>query len=106
VNPYAIGGKSNIDVGPKFVDIGDVKKTQTEKPREFTSYEDIIGMKEDPKQQPIYPSINPNEIEPYKPYDSKGNIANPFERQSVTAVNNNGQPTSTPTISQILRDFK
>lgn len=66
-------------------------------------------MKEDPNQQPIYPSINPNEFEPapYKPYDAKGNIANPFERQSVTQVNNKGgEQTGTPTISQILRDFK
>ena len=63
------------------MDIGEVKKgINNEKPREFGSYEDIIGMKEDPNQHPIYPSINPNEFEPtpYKPYDNKGNIANPF----------------------------
>ena len=65
--------------------------------------------KEENGQNPIYPSINPNnpvEIKPYKPYDEKGNIANPFDRQSVTNVNNKGQPTGSPTISQILRDFK
>ena len=66
-------------------------------------------MKDDPNQKSIYPSINPNEFEPapYKPYDAKGNIANPFERQSVVNVNKKaGEENSTPTISQILRDFK
>jgi hypothetical protein len=63
VNPYQSGGaKSNIDVGPNFVDLGSVKKAQNEKPKEFGSYEDIIGVKEDPNKGPMYPSIDPTKV--------------------------------------------
>jgi hypothetical protein len=45
----------------------------------------------------------------YKPEikgEVKGGVENPFSRQSIVSVNNKGQPTNSPTISQILRDFK
>jgi hypothetical protein len=45
-------------------------------------------------------------INPYKPPENKAKLDNPFERNSVVDVNNKGEPTNTPTISQILRDFK
>ena len=66
-------------------------------------------MKEDPKVNPIYPSVDPTNlnITPYKPPEGKkGAVENPFERNSITNVNNNMQNTGSPTISQILRDFK
>lgn len=57
----------------------------------------------------MYPSVDPNKmnIAPYKPPEAKkGATDNPFERNNVTNVNNNMKGTGSPTISQILRDFK
>ena len=88
------------------MDIPAVKKTQNEKPKEFTSYEDIIGVGEDPNKGPLYPSLDPSAAKDFKPYDEKGNIANPFSRNTIVNVNNKGEPANSPTISQILRDFK
>ncbi len=44
----------------------------------------------------------------YKPPEpkEKNGVSNPFERNSVVDVNSKGQPNNSPTISQILRDFK
>jgi hypothetical protein len=35
-----------------------------------------------------------------------GKITNPFESKCIVEVNNKGEPNNSPTISQILRDFK
>jgi hypothetical protein len=38
--------------------------------------------------------------------DKAKGLSNPFERNSIVDLNNKGQPNNSPTISQILRDFK
>lgn len=66
-------------------------------------------MKEDNNIQPIYPSIDPQSVSgfSYKPAEiKKGPLDNPFARNSIVDLNNKGEPISSPTISQILRDFK
>lgn len=46
VNPY-ISGKSNLDIGPNFHMTNTLHNNnqQQQKPHEFTSYEDLIGLK-------------------------------------------------------------
>jgi hypothetical protein len=50
-------------LGPTFNISNTIKSNPSkEKPREFTSYEDIIGIPEDPNKGPIYPSIDFNSL--------------------------------------------
>jgi hypothetical protein len=50
-------------LGPTFNISNTIKSNPSkEKPRELTSYEDIIGIPEDPNKGPIYPSIDFNSL--------------------------------------------
>lgn len=105
VNPYV---KSQINVGPNFHMVNSGKTQPIQKPKEFSSYDDIIGIPENPSMESRYPSIDPQQFSApkYVPItEKKSGVDNPFTRNSVVDVNG-GNNNGSPTISQILRDFK
>ena len=89
---------SNIDHhGPNYYQPTNIETTEKEKPKEFASFDSMIGSNKPSNEvNPIYPSVDPNSYKQGPNYQPTNNV--PEEKPENI--------NKSPTISQIMRDFK